>query len=104
MLQFKIREFDPNRLDINYCVYDWMILNLSLRGNEILVFAYLYFYKDDASITRVSTATGMSEAGCRKVINRLLTKDLVIKKETNKKWRYKIKMETVIKKAFSAQT
>lgn len=68
-----------------YVIQGWMINELQLKGNELLVFAIIYgFSKDgqgkfDGSIKYLSDATGASRSTTIKTLNSLLEKELILK-------------------------
>lgn len=68
-----------------YVIQGWMINELQLKGNELLVFAIIYgFSKDgqgkfDGSIKYLSDATGASRSTTIKTLHSLLEKELILK-------------------------
>lgn len=68
-----------------YVIQGWMINELQLKGNELLVFAIIYgFSKDnqgkfDGSLKYLSDATGSSRSTIIKTLNSLLEKEFILK-------------------------
>jgi hypothetical protein len=68
-----------------YVIQGWMINELQLKGNELLVFAIIYgFSKDgqgkfDGSIKYLSDATGASRTTTIKTLHSLIEKELILK-------------------------
>jgi len=72
-----------------YVVQGWMINELQLKGNELLVFAIIYgFSKDgqgkfEGSLKYLVDSTGSSRSTIIKTINSLLEKELILKEVIN---------------------
>lgn len=71
-------------------IHDWMVRDLSLRGNELLTYAYLYSRANDGEfhvieLRQIADSIGSSTATIRGVLIRLLAKKL-IEKQVNDYW------------------
>ena len=69
------------RPDIYFIVYDWMIKKLKLRGNELLIFSYIYSYskfKDKPlSVIHISRVLNIPRRTVRDCNRRLMDKKLI---------------------------
>lgn len=69
-------------------VQGWMITELNLKGNELLVFAIIHGFSQDnageftGSLQYLADWTNSTRQGCIKSLKSLLNKKLILKKET----------------------
>lgn len=70
-----------------YVIHSWMINQLSLKGNDLLVYALIYdFSKDgesefDRTLSYITEATGSSRNSVIRSLKYLVDRKLLIKKE-----------------------
>lgn len=85
----KERENQHQNNNSNYFkIYDWMITNLQLTSNDLLVFAVIFSFCEAGKVftgaqSYLSKKLGVTDRGIRKNLAKLLERNLVIK--TNKK-------------------
>ena len=77
--------------DSNFQIYGWMVTQLKLKGNELLIYAIIYSFSqnnDGNGIFNASTAylcewTGLSQRAVINCLIRLIENNLIIKIEDN---------------------
>jgi len=76
-------------IDENYIVIQgWMINNLKLKGNELLIYAIIYGFSQDgiskykAGLQYLADWTNSTKQGCMKNLKSLVEKEFIIKEET----------------------
>ena len=77
--------------DSNFQIYGWMVTQLKLKGNELLIYAIIYSFSQNNNgdgIFNASTAylcewTGLSQRAVINCLIRLIENNLIIKIEDN---------------------
>lgn len=71
----------------NVTIHGWMINNLKLKGNELLIYAIIYSFTQDGeqwfkgNRSDLATWCNSTTKGIQKNLNRLVEKNLLLKKE-----------------------
>lgn len=90
-----------------FLIQGWMIKELKLKGNELLIFAIIYGFSQDGqskftgSLQYLAEWTNSTKQNCMNHLKSLLKKDLIEKEEielnNNKFCKYNVKLNTIQK-------
>ena len=91
----------------NYIVIQWWMINeLKIKGNELLLYGLIYWYSQDweskfrGSLTYIQKALWISRHTVIDLLKKLIKKELIIK---NEPWIYSVKTE-LLKNIYSVKT
>jgi DNA-binding MarR family transcriptional regulator len=82
---------DDNCFTFTFIVEGWMVNKLGLSGNALIAYAVIYRFSQDgkssfqASVSYLASCVGVSRGGMTKILNGLLEKGYITKREVKDK-------------------
>ena len=78
--------FRINKNENNFIIYEWMLSELKLKGNELLIYAIIYnFYANNQEFNRnhayLANMSNSTKHGVINSIKKLISKGLIKKEE-----------------------